>query len=130
MKVLHGCEFTIFRREDTEEKGGLRMMLLVKIGVFAQPVNQMDRIPSPIAALQSFHYPSSVLEMSCVQRGVPINGDSFLITLFCDEPRRIIATKFDSIVERRAFGDLLDAISLYSYNTDYGASITERELNG
>lgn len=130
LHLLHGAEFSICRRGDSSINGSVRMRLLItKYGIFAEPI-QNGSIPIGILSLRNFYSQSELLELNGIIRGVPINNATYLLTFYCDEPRRVMAYNFTNVIERRAFGDMVNWISLHSYNTDCSASITGRDLIG
>jgi hypothetical protein len=65
-----------------------------------------------------------LLDLSAILRCVPIDSQSFMVTLKNDEATRIVLTKFQSVLHRWAIGDILDSISCYGAMCKYECSST------
>lgn len=123
------CPYGAYRPETKFSKvvsaDSVRAQVLVNNGVGLKVEQQP--ISAKIQELHNFDPSTKLIDLASLVRAVPIDIRSFLLTLKFDEARRLTVTEFDTLLQRWAFGDLIDSIAQYSYMSSVAASITVRE---
>lgn len=90
----------------------------------------VNTVPSWVKTMRNYDALSGYLDLTSLIRGVPLDLHSYLLTLRLDESRRLVITQFPTLIDRWAFGDVMDTLAYYSYVSALAASITVQEHKG